>query len=123
MRKRLPILACLAVLLILAGCGTSGTASRSPLESAKLAYADASIAYETAMTTAQNARAAHLVSDDQWKQIDRAQTDVRQYQRAVRDALNLWSSTGTKPPTYDQAIAILAAAVNDIVTISNGVKK
>lgn len=102
----------LVAVILIAGCGSSSgvTIERSPLESAKLAYVDASIAYETAMVTLQDLRRNRQLTDAQWARIDAAQHVVQQFAPMVEEALEVWQSSGSKPQTFDSTFTRLVGA-------------
>jgi hypothetical protein len=114
------------LVLIVTSCAPSASVQgvqRSPLETAKLAYADSSIGYEALMESVVAARAAHRISDEQWKKVEEAQRIVQVATPRLRSALNLWEASGTKPPTYTAAITEIAEAIQAISTISAEVKR
>lgn len=114
----------LAVLILLASaCATQqGQQQRSAIDQAKLTYADASLAYETAMLSLQDARRAHLVTDAQWSRVDQAQANVRTYAPLVRTALDLWEQSGSKPDSYAAALSKLLAAFAEVQAVKGEVK-
>lgn len=111
------------VVLLLVGCASAPQVQRSPLETAKLAYADASLAYEAAMLSAQDARRAHLISDAQWTRVDQAQSIVQKYTPLIRSGLNLWTSTGAKPDSFDGSLSKMLGAVAEVSKVLSEVKR
>lgn len=130
--KKLSVLALLIVAAMsFSGCaglfpkqptGAVAVAQKSPLEQAKLWYDDGSIAYETSMATIQDLRAAHLVTDKQWADVDRAQVQVRTWAPVMRQALRVWESTGQKPADFESTQASLRAAYTTVQTVKAEVK-
>lgn len=102
--------------------GAVAVAQKSPLEQAKLWYDDGSIAYETSMATIQDLRAAHLVTDKQWADVDRAQGQVRTWAPVMRQALRVWESTGQKPSDFESTKATLRAAYSTVQAVKAEVK-
>lgn len=106
--QKMKILICLSIVLLLTitgtwGCGTNTTTGtqRSPLEQAKLAYVDASIAYEATMNALVDLRSAHRITDAQWVQIDNLQTQVIRTTPLIKAGLRTWAATGQEPATYE----------------------
>ena len=116
--KRASVVVVLVSLLVV---GCASTSTKSPVETAKLSYADASLAYEAAMMTIQDARANHHVTDAQWNQVVNAQKEVQKYAPVVRSALDLWAATGTQPASYNDAVASFAAAIAQITSVAKSV--
>jgi len=122
MRRQFAAMFLLAAIFV-SGCVTTHAPERTPLETAKLAYVDSSLAYEAGMLSVQDARAAHLVTDAQWQRVEAAQSEVRRYQPLVRSALQLWEANGAKPTSYDDLIVRLLNAVADITRVLSEVKR
>lgn len=104
MKRALAIVGLLGV-LVLASCTTiaptANQPTRTPLQTAEIAYVQGSIFYEAAMTAVQQFRAQRLVTDDQWERVDRAQQIVRQYSSEYSELLALWQTTKQKPERFD----------------------
>jgi hypothetical protein len=115
----------LVVMMVITACAPAsvGGVQRSPLEKAKLAYADSSIAYEAGMEAIVAARSAHLVTDEQWAAVDKAQAVVRAVTPRWRAALTLWADSGTQPPSYSAVVAEVAEAVRTISKVAAEVKR
>jgi hypothetical protein len=111
----------LCLSLCLSACTT--TAAKSPLDVAKLSYADTSLAYQTAMLSLQDARAAHLMNDAQWSRVERAQFLVQKFAPIVRQGLDLWEQTGQKPTTYDATMLKLANAIAELAAVRSEVQQ
>lgn len=122
----------LAALLLVSSCAglfptthgpDAGVAvQKSPLDQAKIWYVDGSIVYETSMATIQDLRAAHLVTDKQWADVDRAQVQVRTWAPVMRQALRVWESTGQKPADFESTKASLQAAYTTVQSVKAEVK-
>ncbi len=116
--RKTSVLAVLALIAIaLSGCATGNGAARSQLETAKLTYADAGIAYEGVMTTLVELRAQHKITDAQWAEIDKAQRVARVVAPQLRATINLWESSGTKPPSYDQLLVQFLSIIQTITAV------
>lgn len=139
-RRLLPVV---VLLLLVTACVTpQGSPERTPLEKAKLAYIDGSLAYETAMSSLQDLRAVYVtnpdgspqldanglkipkyVTDAQWRQLNTAQGQVRRFAPLVRSGLDLWEVTGTEPSSLSGNLAKLLAAFAEVQSINAGVKR
>lgn len=117
----LKFLSLVAIVVLVSSCGSSQ--QRSGLETAKLAYADASLAYEATMQSLVDLRAAHKVTDAQWQQVDYLQAKVQAAQPIVRGALTLWQSSGTQPVSYAAASKEVSDALAFLFAILQEVKK
>jgi hypothetical protein len=103
-------------LVLITGCA-SAPVERTPLEKAKLAYADGSLAYEFGMLAIVELRAARLVNDAQWSRVEQAQTVARQYAPLVRAGLDLWTATGQEPEELNAAFQKLWRAFSEIKAV------
>lgn len=99
----------LFLVALILSCATS----LSPQQKADMAFTQGSIAYEAAQNIVRDARAKNLVNQADWDRFDTAQHIVAQNAPLVRDALNLWASTGVKPLNYDSLVKL----VNDAFAI------
>lgn len=106
----------------LAGCASSSP-QRTPLETAKLSYADTALAYEAAMSSIEALRDDGHVTDAQLIEVIKARNLVRTTAPFVRKSIDLWQSSGTKPSNYDAVIKQVTDAVNLITAILAEVKK
>ena len=113
----------IALAVIIAGTIGCASSARSPLETAKLAYADAAFGYEAAMQSLTELRAAHRVTDAQWAEIDRVQHVVQTTAPQLRASLDLWEAIGTEPSSYQATQHSFTAAVAELKVIAAGVQR
>ena len=91
---------------------------RPSLESAKLAYADAILAYDTAISAIEiYSNTVHPLAAAQKARVDRAQANVRLYQPKVRTLLKLWAAAGSEPAAFDDAWLNLQLAFADVQAV------
>ena len=120
------ILLLVAIVVLLAnGCATHSavTASdqpRTPLEKAKLAYAAASLDYETIMEVALSFDREGKLTPDLKRKVYAIQETVQQWAPRMRAVLHVWETSGEKPESYDQVKAIIDGAVAQLRALQSG---
>jgi hypothetical protein len=120
--RRYALLPLLLILTVAASC-PGGPPTVDPLTNlspATATDAGAALSALDSMQQAAHARAlagrkARTVPDAQWQAIVRAENTVRDASIGPNALLSAWSSTGSKPPDFDAALANLHAAVNALV--------
>ena len=108
------------LLALLVGCASG--VQRSGVETAKLVYADASFAYDDAMTSLVEINKVHPLSDRQVAILIQAQEVVQIAAPRVRSAIKLWESSGQKPPSYDAIVKEVLDALKAVLGVVGEVK-